>query len=55
MVLVMVKSMSFNQIMLAVGMDIQYQALKLPPKILREFLARGDINKAEYNKLIKGK
>ncbi|MFW5393436.1 hemagglutinin repeat-containing protein [Yersinia sp. 2544 StPb PI] len=26
-----------------------------PPKILREFLARGDINKAEYNKLIKGK
>ncbi|MGC0809958.1 hemagglutinin repeat-containing protein [Pantoea agglomerans] len=26
-----------------------------PPKLLREFLARGDISKAEYNKLIKGK
>lgn len=26
-----------------------------PPKVLREFLARGDISKAEYNKLIKGK
>ncbi|WP_421594819.1 VENN motif pre-toxin domain-containing protein [Rahnella sp. PD4] len=26
-----------------------------PPKVLREFLARGDINKAEYNKMIKGK
>lgn len=26
-----------------------------PPKVLREILARGDINKAEYNKMIKGK
>ncbi|MGE1562747.1 hypothetical protein [Pantoea septica] len=26
-----------------------------PPKVLREFLNRGDVNKAEYNKLIKGK
>ena len=26
-----------------------------PPKVLREFLARGDISKAEYNKMIKGK
>ncbi|MEI2264974.1 hypothetical protein MKZ79_06990 [Erwinia sp. CGal63] len=26
-----------------------------PPKILREFLNRGDVTKAEYNKLIKGK
>jgi uncharacterized membrane protein len=25
------------------------------PKLLREFFARGDISKAEYNKLIKGK
>jgi filamentous hemagglutinin len=26
-----------------------------PPKVLREFLTRGDISKAEYNKMIKGK
>ncbi|MBV8044557.1 MAG: filamentous hemagglutinin [Pluralibacter sp.] len=28
---------------------------EVPPKVLREFLARGDISKAEYNKMIKGK
>jgi filamentous hemagglutinin len=26
-----------------------------PPRVLREFLARGDISKAEYNKMVKGK
>lgn len=31
------------------------QGTEVPPKVSREFLSRGDISKAEYNKMIKGK